>query len=426
MALSPSAINKVADPDSGCLRRYAFTYLHGQWEEGELAQTTAGKLVHEILEYSNDEPVYEEKIWGGKVFLKKDYKDLGKWIDFPFHLSHMAHLIQEEVRDLGESVLREYKFDVTLFGIAFKGVIDRLGPRYVTDYKTTGSDLKWAKTPEKLETDVQRLVYTEVFPDRTDALWITGGWNIRDWPLQQPAVYVAHLPLDRKKDKERFKLHVLKPAEQILALSKDVDPLSLPLPGPIGKKGICKPCEKFPPKGCPFVEKCFPKKRTMSSILEKLEKKELSSTNIPPEVEKLALTIPPPAAPVSAESPWKEIAKEPIQWDKMSSEHQQAGFLIENLYIDCFPLNQLDTPLEYSYSHIAAASQEVAADMGVLSPMLIEFGKGPHMVTAQLMQMLRDRETPIKYFFLETRSAEGRNAMQELTANARFVVKGCY
>jgi hypothetical protein len=118
----------------------------------------------------------------------------------------------------------------------------------------------------------------------------------------------------------------------------------------------------------------------------------------------------------------------PVVTDTEEIKTVKPKYLIENLYIDCMPIVPYPPgeALEYSYEYVAAAGAEVASDMGVASPMLVDFGKGPHLVTAQLIANLSDRSEPIKHLFLETRSAEGRACMQELTSRAQFVVKGCY
>jgi len=362
MKISASRIDKY----KLCARRYAFNYLKDRREvAGTSAQ--AGTALHLFMETG-------------------ELKDVPSGYDVPSLAKQMRVWVPDE-NILG----REVVFEKVIAGVEFAGVVDLLTAQTVLDYKTSGSDLRWAKNSNKLKEDVQRLLYMEAFPDTQRALWITGSWK--------SMTAVAHERKREEKDKERFKLKVLKPAEEILALAADTDPLSLPLPGEIDKKtGYCEACSKFPPKGCEFKNECFPdKKKTMRDILADL-------------------SDPKPAPPPDPE---------PIK-DLIEPAPVEQRYLIENLYVDCFPLHKLVTPLETSYEWVHRASEEVCADLGVPSVMLVDFGKGPHLMCAQLVHELEQRDTPVEHFHLETRSGEGKALMQALSARAKRVFKGAY
>lgn len=429
MAISPSAIEKFAASDSGCQRRYFWAYVLKDWEPqtDPGPSTQAGKLTHSLLENFHKhgtaiDPTAEfvGPAWhDGKVYrFGEDHPKWGeKWqqVSFTFRIGELALKLLEQT-PVHSSGLSEHKFRATVEGIEFSGVVDYLTPVYITDYKTTGSSLEYAATPRKLLNDTQRLVYSAAFPDRRYSRWVTGEW-----------IDLAIQPAEREnvpEDKERFKLHVLAPAEKMLALGQNpgLDPLSLPLPGKQDKyTGLTKACNAFG-KPCPRISRCFPKKRLKLSL---------------------------PAMSASVDSPKKspnedfvlagsgdakllsDAAACPLVTDKSEEKtmtETRPKYLIENLYIDCMPIVAYPPgeALEYSYEYIAAAGAEVSSDMGVASPMLVDFGKGPHLVTAQLIANLSDRSEPIKHLFLETRSAEGRACMQELTSRSKFVVKGCY
>lgn len=401
MAISPSAIEKFLH----CQRQYVFTYVLGNWVNTPPGpSTTAGKMVHKNIE---DGGPFDE-VWEAEVFYhptEKRWKFTTNhpgpgWVVHPykFQIGELAHKLYVQLPD--EPGLHEHKFQATIEGVEFKGVVDYLSENYIVDFKTTGSDLKYAKTSRKLLNDVQRLVYSAAFPDRRYSRWLTGGWL-------EPEILVAERQ-NVVEDRERFKLKVLAPAEQMLCFSKDTDPLALPLPGTPDKftgkvKGVCDAFGQM----CAFVDQCFPPKVRRKLVLP--------ATSA--DTSQAATTVVP--APPAAEM---------HTIDNIPESKPSVTYLIENLYIDCMPLNKLPPGevLEYSYEYIQAASQEVATDMHVASAMLVDFGKGPHLVCAQLVAHLSDRSEPVKHLFLETRSAEGRACMQELTARSKRTIKGAY
>lgn len=454
MSISPSAIEKFLH----CQRQYVFTYVLGNWVNTPPGPSTiAGKMVHSIIE--NKGPF--DQLWQADIYHnpKEDrpWKFTTNKPDFPgwtltpyvFKVGEMARKLQREMPP--EEGLHEHKFQATIEGIEFKGVVDYLSENYIVDFKTTGSDLKYAKTSRKLLNDVQRLVYSAAFPDRRYSRWLTGGWL-------EPEILVAERQ-NVVEDRERFKLKVLAPAEQMLCFSKDTDPLALPLPGTPDKftakvKGVCDAFGQM----CAFAETCFPKKERRKLVLpptpagwnspnSELSAREELGTRADTSKD-VATVVPAPypinlnEAPEPLKALWRAEAEaraslsgfnsvtrgESTIANISESKPSVTPYLIENLYIDCMPLNKLPPGeyLEYSYEYIQAASQEVATDMHVASAMLVDFGKGPHLVCAQLVAHLSDRPEPVKHLFLETRSAEGRACMQELTARSKFVCKGCY
>lgn len=375
MKISASRLTKFKN----CPRRFVWNYLQDRREEVGTA-AAKGTALHAYLEKGGDAEL--------------EIRTLA---------AQMQALLPDE-----PVVGNEVSFDFTFEDVEFTGIVDRLTTNTVIDYKTTSSDLKYAKTTKKLEVDEQRLIYKSAFADTTRSLWITGSWK--------SMLAVAHERKHEEKDKERFRLHVLQPAREILALDQNTDPLSLPLPGPIDPKtGVCEACRLFPPKGCQFVKDCFPdKKKTMRDVLKDLlSDKELVEASFPPSQPQPLQVYPP------NESSFTQELKEP-------DPPPTQKYLIEELFIDCWPMHKLDTPLEYSVTFIKKASDEVAADLGVPSVLLVDFGRGPAMMVAQLLQDLEKIQTPIKYLHLDTKSAEGRALVQALSAVSRKVVRGGY
>jgi hypothetical protein len=263
----------------------------------------------------------------------------------------------------------EKEFTATIDGVEFHGIKDLLTTTTVYDHKTT-SKPAYAKTAKQLTTDVQRLIYTESEPEAEFSQWTTGIWS----SLTAKAV---HERIDRKADRERFKLHVLAPAEEMLSVAADVDPLSLP--------PTLSECKVFPPKGCPFQADCFPEETGMLLAISD------SLRTVTPLLE--------PTPP-------------------------QPTYLIDMLFVDCMPLKELDAPLTSSWDLLAQANRVVADDRGVHHALLVDYGKGPAMIACEVKALLE--ESPVKYLSWESRSTEGRACLTTLVPLARVVIKGIY
>lgn len=365
--ISASSIEKFQH----CQRRWAWNYLLDQREaSGKAAE--AGTRVHALLEASGDAAPEEGHYWEG------------------YAISRMALTLHKHVPTTDQLTGHEVLFERELHGLPFKGVIDRLSDQYILDFKTTGSALTWAKTTNKLRTDVQRLIYSAAFPNVENALWITGSWKTFE-------VVEGALHVDPVADAPKFKLHVLTPAEEIAAVPLDTDPQSLPLPDGAGAGNTRGPCHKFGAP-CPFISKCFSGSKKLTSMLDSL------TASVAPAA---AVVAPEPVAPSG----------------------NDGQFLIENLYVDAFPISTLPVPLVFGHEWIARASQGVAAEFGLQSALLADYGRGPALIAGELIAQLEahcSEAGPIKYFHLETKSAEGRGVMQTLVSRARLTVKGVF
>lgn len=355
--LSPSHVQLWVD----CPRKEAFQYRQGL-KTPSAKSAEAGNAVHEFIEAGRTDWEYE-------------------WEGYP--VGKMAkNLLAKTPSTVNK---REEHFHSVIDGIKYHGYVDFQDPFLIGDYKTT-SKKKYIKTVDELHDNVQRLIYTESFPLVTQNLWLYGVWDAKQ------SVHPVTFPVDRKADRERFKLRVLKPSEEILATPKDVDPLSLPLPKDPDT------CKLYPPHGCPFKLKCFPIKSVFVQSTEGFPK--MSSL-----LEKLSATI--------AEEP--RTVREP---EAPASTHK-----IEWLFVDCFPVTG-ETPIQASKIVMEAAAT-VATDMQVAHPLLVDFGKGGPMLMAQTADFIA-KGPNLKYVYLETKSAESRGAMNAFIQHARHVVKSMF
>ena len=252
-----------------CKVRYAFNYIERVQEPFALA-AQAGVETHKVLE--NQGP------WD-KTFDK-------------YAVGWMAQLLQNATPP--GVTAREERFETELYGVPFVGVIDFHGEDLVGDYKTT-SNKRNVKSPEVLLTDPQRLLYTQVRPSARRTLWLYGDWKTM-------SVTPRESEIQRAADVERFKLHVLQPAEEILALPEETPALSL-------TKNLSA-CMLFPPAGCPYKDRCFPSTKkfevnVMGKLLDRVKQIQKSADTEPaaePAVAEPAAAEPAAAEPAVAES----------------------------------------------------------------------------------------------------------------------------
>jgi hypothetical protein len=345
-----------------CKRRYAWSYLYGE-REPFARSAQAGTEVHNLLE-------------------KDDFKGDEVWEGY--QTGRMAALLKAETP--ADVVSRERSFDVTLHGVDWTGRIDFTTKSAVGDYKTT-SQPKYVKLAETLEDDEQRLLYSEV-TELPDSVWLFGAWrNFKAYPVV--------IPGNRQRDREKFKLHVLQPAEELSVIPTDVDPLTL--------EANTLSCGLYPPKGCPFTSRCF------DNFTGALIVKSISSAQAEPAQQNEDNEM-------SVLDAFKAPATAP------SAEAADDGKLIGILYIDCYPVSGVET-VKHAGELISKASATVASDAHVLHSQLVDFGKGAHMLAAQLADDLKTAGVFYPHVYLETRSAEGKAVLFVLTGMARIACK---
>lgn len=373
--------SRIAKWDA-CQRRWAFHYLQDH-KEPFAAAAQAGVETHKRLETGNIVP---GEVWrgGGKTYPVGD-----------------AAVLLRAATPTGV-VSHEEKFTVEIDGVAFTGTADGRGPGLILDYKTT-SKRAYVKSKKALMDDPQRLLYTQVFQDAETCLWLYLPWADME-------VVPRELPVERVRDREKFKLHVLKPAESMCAVPSDTDPLSLP-PNKAS-------CGLYPPAGCPHKNVCFPATKQVSMSQKSSRLFDTLTKDNPPEAYK----------PVTREADIDRTKAPAVDAEKLPdggiSTTSTAQFAIEILFIDCFPLGRLDAPLNFSHPLISRASADVADDQGVQHARLIDYNKGMDMLAVRMADLVL--AAPVKYLHLETKSKEGAACMNPLMGISRLVVKGAY
>lgn len=365
MKISPSRIKAFTT----CQRRYAWSYLHGEREP--FAQSAqAGTEVHALLE---NNVFTGEELWPASVTASKRYQT-----------GRMAAALREAT-PLGV-VHREQALDVELDGILFTARVDFQTETLVGDYKTT-SKSKYVKAVAELEDDPQRLLYTRM-TERADALWLYGVWEgFKIAPVVVPG--------DAKRDSERFKLHVIQPSEELLCITADVDPLTLP--------ANTYSCGLYPPHGCQFANRCY-------SVSGQLVNKSASTKE-----NEMSIYVPGYAPEV--------VAPSPLEHENAIVPAPTSEKLIGTLYVDAYPVSGVDS-VQHAGEIIARASESVRSDAHVLHSQLVEFGKGAHMLAAQLTHDIKSAGVRYEHVYLETRSAEGKSCLFELTQLSERVVRG--
>lgn len=445
-----------------CQRRWAFSYRAGKKEPfAESAQ--AGTEVHRIIELNG--PFDSE--WVGpeteKVYL----------------VGQMAALLKSQAPGISA---HEQRFEVEIDGVPLVGVVDAQSEdkKTIVDFKTT-SRVRNAKSVEKLTEDPQRLMYTQFVPEAERTVWLYGAWDTM-------AVTPRAVEIDRAADRERFKLRVIQPAERMLSVASDVDPLSLPpnvndcalFPAPGGKGG------------CPHKHECFPTGKLMpvttttkqgtsqmSSLIERLRAKaaaagapELPASEpakdsiatkiaypVPSEVETEStedaasraqfeavfkpVTLPPPGPEsVEAAEPAKKPRRRKPKTESAPSQPEPAGESMVDAVQNSEPQTSvaptqkyivrtlyvnclpMTEPFTSAHTLIAEAAETVQNDLQVPHYGLVDFAKGGPALAAQLRANISGRY--YENLYLETKSAEGKAVLNVLTAVSERIVQGVF
>lgn len=274
---------------------------------------------------------------------------------------------------------REQKLDVDIEGVPFTMRVDFTTADTVGDYKTT-SKKSGVRSVEQLIDDPQRLLYTRG-TGLSDSLWIYGVWeDFRTWPV--------HVAGDSARDRERFHLRVMKPVEEMSLLPADVDPLSV--------EANVLACSLYPPHGCPFIGSCYD---SNGSLITRTSNMSIFDVYKQPANDA-------PAAVVAITQPANANSKP-----------------IGTLFVDAYPIIGFDAVTPAS-GLIARAAQSVCDDLEVKHSQLVDFGKGQYMLAAQLVSDIKASGEYYPAMYLETRSAEGKACLFELSNLSKCVVKG--
>jgi hypothetical protein len=160
------------------MRRRWVRISRDQRDPGGFA-TEAGKRVHALLEQAGDDEPEIVEPW-----ITTQLGSDGEERVVVYDLTRMARALWRK-NPGDEAIAFEDEFEKELFGILFKGIIDRRSLKYILDYKTTGGLLKYAKTPFNLETDVQRLIDWAAYPE-TRRAWLTGTFANSEGARKDP------------------------------------------------------------------------------------------------------------------------------------------------------------------------------------------------------------------------------------------------
>ena len=242
---SPSELNTAED----CLRRWALEYVWRLRTEGNAA-ARLGSAVHGELEGWLSAAVppgsplsaYRGLKAGTKRAVRKGREE------FKDRPAIIAKVGMKPLPPPATGIVEKRFYLTTRSGLHFTGFEDwtgvHLGTPHVIDHKST-SDLKWAKTAEDLQTDVQALTYGAEACTRFNTNYVDLLWNYvttSSRPKSHPVRTRLHLPqiIDRMGvvEGEARKLHILH--------RQKVDPMSLP--------PTVTSCAKY--GGCPHQQRC--------------------------------------------------------------------------------------------------------------------------------------------------------------------------
>jgi len=406
-----------------CQRRWQFVYGSLALREAAGDAAEAGTRVHKWLE--NTAPADRaEPVW------KK------------YEIQKMAELLAPLTPT--EGLIREQQLDLTIDGVLFTLRMDfqytpGLGYHGVGDYKTVGKPAG-VKSVKKLTDDPQRLLYMRA-TGANEALWLYGVWStMKVKPVKL---------LGDSQDKERFKLRVLQPAEDMSKIPFDAHPLSLP--------ANTDSCMLFPPAGCPHRKTCFnlngdllyAKKTTSGTYAistDEGEAPKMSSLFDPPFNPPVIVppatnsTVHPGALAAFVESvreqtdgvpdtnikPDFSSVRRPVNSDFVPVSME--GKFIDTLYVNALPLSGFSQDgVEYAHVYLDQAAKMVADSQHVHHVGLIDYSKGYVATEVQLIENLRlrtEERGAIQNMVLETTSRLGKECMLSLMSVSRRVVKG--
>jgi len=263
--ISPSQYKTAFDPETGCLRKWAFYKIEGIKSDTTAAQQL-GTNTHEQAEnYLRDGTPPDLKTKPGKIFASG------------------MHLLPR--RELVTGVEQEFylKFDHEL---TFYGLIDFMGADFVGDHKTT-SNFDYMLTPSQLETDPQGVFY---------GMYLA---SVRKTGLTDPLTlmwiyYLTRGPREaRKVEKKTTRVQLERAYFPMAENAKRLVELRQTADRALDIEPNYNACGAF--GGCPHISKCEKKNKqlvygtgtteiqTMSSLLERLQAKKHKAQNPEPK-----------------------------------------------------------------------------------------------------------------------------------------------
>lgn len=445
MRLSASQVQTFSD----CQRKWAWRYVEGV-EEPPSPAAELGRSVHAEL---------EKYLSGGEI-------------DFTTEIGYIAAAGLEHLPKPGTPGLcveQEFHFEGPS-GHSYLGYKDLEQPGAVTDHKTT-SDLRWQKTPEDLQTDIQATLYAvDYFRKYPEDTCVELRWVYYQTKNAKKSA-ITRLRVHQEETWKRF-LEIEQIAGQMeVASSKR----ALDLPPNINH------CSAY--GGCPHQGRCnlspFEKMRAhveQNKLMSLLQAKKNGAAP--------AVAAPPPAAPLpaplsaaSAAAPNKLLARlqasgapaatsvapaavnppehqpppqpavaqvapqpaaQPAAQPQPASQPQPAAqpqprgrprkaavpatglaVKIDTLYLDCGPVG---AAVADATSLIVLAKKRVVAE-GLADYRFAEFGHGPGMLAVAAAAELDALEGVLPALRLDTTTPEGAIVAVEFAARAGLVVR---
>ena len=453
MRLSASQIQTFAD----CQRKWAWRYVEGV-EDAPNKSAELGKAVHAEL---------EKYLRGGDI-------------DFTSEIGYIAasgleHLPKPGTPDL--IVEEEFHFEGPS-GHTYLGYKDLEEPGTITDHKTT-SDLKWAKTPEDLQTDIQATLYAvDYFRKHSEEKSVQLRWVYYQTRNTKKST-VTLLTVDQRETWNKFLA-----IEQIAGRMHEASKLrALDLPANINH------CSAY--GGCPHQGRCnlspFDKMRShmeqnkLTALLKNKNGAAAPAQSVPAAAVSVPLAFAPGGvhhgtaaaapnkllmrmkaggAPAAAEvvpaainppefqpaptaetraltvpQAQQELAtslQDAENVERASTEKRGRGrptkavapsanvaLKIKTLYLNCGPVG---IPVVDAAVFIVRAKQKIA-EQGLADYRFAEYGQGPGMLAVAVVAELDALEGVLPALRLDTTTPEGSIVALELQARAELVVR---
>ena len=422
-----------------CHRKWGFTYLSGDPRPPATKAQLIGTALHARAEAFINEG-------------KADYSlDAGSSpeVEAVRLLPHILDYLP------GTDAFSEQKVSCTIAGVQFGGRFDWLVPVgendewELGDLKTT-SNLRWAKNELELATDPQVLVYsmaqTATMPDKIQCRWLyvqtKGAPLIREvrvrpdftaldeLVLDGQAITVAWATRPRPEDLEpntsacdafggcpfRSKC-VIDPGERLIALQRR---MGVPIGGSMSKQ---QTFEEMMAEANGIAEINPPKTEVPFTDPETLTK---SDPPLPAVLDPVKVADPPKAKRTrKIKHAGQDGSAASSDDDRLTGRilfgtEAKPEAPIDNLYISCIPLGELE--LEYADYIIASARAEINQKAGVEDYRLIPFGAGAGALVAAVEEKIKHIRP--SHLALDERTPEGRILSGPLVALSKRVIKG--
>ena len=461
MRLSASQIQTFSD----CQRKWAWRIIEGIEEPPNKAAELGG-LVHAEL---------EKYLTGGSVDFTTEVGYIAA--------AGLEHLPKPGTPGL--LVEQEFHFEGPS-GHTYLGYKDLEEPGTVTDHKTT-SDLRWQKTADELRTDIQATLYAvDYFRKHPDEPRVGLRWVYYQTKNTKKSA-VTHIRVDQTETWQRFleiekiaeEMH-LASTKRALELPPNINHCSAY--GGCPHQGRCNlsPFDKMrshveqnkltallknrnngaaaPPPATPPAPSSLPLAFQPggahhgtaaaaapvggNKLLGRLQAGGAPAAAAvapapinPPEYQPPPAAAPAPAAaplPATAEAAGQELAASLAQGEPAVAASRGRGrpakavvpptglaMKIKTLYVNCGPVG---VAVADANDFIVLAKKRIAAE-GIADYRFVDFGKGPGMLAAAVVEALDALEGVLPALRLDTTTPEGAVVAVDLMARSELVVR---